>query len=179
MATTGDETGKDGDALRTWFRLLRLETRIRVAMAERLRDLGISTPQCDVLTTLSEREGVSQQELAERLYVTKGNISGLIDRLAAARLVERRSIAGDRRSRALFLTPKGRSAAEAAIVVQRKFAGETIGALPADKLAEFEALIVRVRDQVRTKAEGESASAGPAAKARSARSATAETSAAR
>ena len=67
------------------------EARMQAAVGERLRLIGVSIPQCDVLTTLSEEEGVSQQELAKRLYVTKGNISGLLDRLESAGLVERRS----------------------------------------------------------------------------------------
>ena len=68
-------------AMRVWFRLIRLEARMQVAITSRLREIGLSAPQCDVLTTLTEAEGVSQQELAKRLYVTKGNISGLLDRL--------------------------------------------------------------------------------------------------
>ncbi len=75
-------------SVRVWFRLIRLEARMQAAVGERLREIGVSIPQCDVLTTLTEQEGVSQQELAKRLYVTKGNISGLIDRLAEAGLVE-------------------------------------------------------------------------------------------
>ena len=71
------------DTSRVWFRFVRLETRIRLAMTNRLKAVGLSIAQCDVLTTLTEREGLSQQDLAERLYVTKGNISGLIDRLAS------------------------------------------------------------------------------------------------
>ena len=73
-------------SVRVWFRLIRLEARMQAAVGERLREIGVSIPQCDVLTTLTEQEGVSQQELAKRLYVTKGNISGLIDRLAEAGL---------------------------------------------------------------------------------------------
>ena len=92
---------------RVWFRLIRLEARMQAAVGERLRQIGVSIPQCDVLTTLTEKEGVSQQELAKRLYVTKGNISGLIDRLAEAGLVERRSIAADRRQHAIHLTEAG------------------------------------------------------------------------
>ena len=94
-------------ATRVWFRFLRLQGRIRVSMTARLKDVGLSIPQCDVLTTLSEHEGVSQQELAAHLYVTKGNISGLVDRLEGAGLVERRPIPGDRRSYSLCLTPAG------------------------------------------------------------------------
>ena len=96
-------------SVRVWFRLIRLEARMQAAVGERLREIGVSIPQCDVLTTLTEREGVSQQELATRLYVTKGNISGLIDRLAEAGLVERRSTANDRRQHAIYLTEAGRA----------------------------------------------------------------------
>ncbi|MBV8850660.1 MAG: MarR family transcriptional regulator [Methylobacteriaceae bacterium] len=139
----------EADAVRVWFRLLRLESRINAALGSRLRGLGLTAPQCDVLTTLTEREGVSQQELAERLYVTKGNISGLIDRLVSGGLVERRAIAGDRRSHAIFLTSAGRQRADEAIAMQRAFVGETFGRLPPEKLIAFEELLILTRDLVR------------------------------
>ena len=141
------------DAARVWFRFLRLETRVREAMSRQLKGHGLSIPQCDVLTTLTEREGISQQELAQRLYVTKGNISGLIDRLAAAGLVERQFTAGDRRSRAIFLTPAGRSAAQAGIAAQSEWVAQTFGQMPARDLAEFERLIQSARDLVRARDE--------------------------
>ena len=99
-------------AMRVWFRLIRLEARMQVAITERLREISLSVPQCDVLTTLTEQEGVSQQLLAKRLYVTKGNISGLLDRLETAGLVERRSTESDRRQYEIYLTPAGRVAAQ-------------------------------------------------------------------
>ncbi len=105
-------------AKRVWFRMLRLESRLGSAVAERLREINLSVPQCDVLTTLTEEEGVSQQKLAKRLYVTKGNISGLLDRLESAGLVERRSTASDRRQYEIYLTPSGREAAVKAIAMQ-------------------------------------------------------------
>ncbi|MBV9395195.1 MAG: MarR family transcriptional regulator [Methylobacteriaceae bacterium] len=139
----------DADAARVWFRLLRLESRINTALASRLRALGLTAPQCDVLTTLTEREGVSQQELAERLYVTKGNISGLIDRLVASGLVERRTLAEDRRSHAIYLSSAGRRRAQEAIAMQREFVAQTFGQLPPEKLIAFEELLILTRDLVR------------------------------
>lgn len=139
-------------AERVWFRMLRLDTRIHSLIAERLKTIGLSVPQCDVLTTLTEREGVSQQELAERLYVTKGNISGLIDRLETAGLVERRRLEGDRRSHAIYLTGPGRKCAETGIAIQKNFVAETYGRLPQDKLAQLDDLLVSLRDIVRATA---------------------------
>ena len=137
------------EADRVWFRLIRLQARMLAAMSRRLKKLGLSIPQCDVLTTLTEREGLSQQELAERLYVTKGNISGLVDRLVAAGLVERRSLEGDRRSHAIFLTPLGRDLAHQGIAVQRSFVADTLGRMAPAQTAQFEALLITARDLVR------------------------------
>ena len=81
---------------------------MQVAVAERLRRIGVCIPQCDILTTLTEQEGVSQQELAKRLDVTKGNISGLLDRLESAGFVERREAAADRRQYSIYLPHRGR-----------------------------------------------------------------------
>jgi MarR family transcriptional regulator, organic hydroperoxide resistance regulator len=157
----------EADATRVWFRLLRLESRINTALGSRLRALGLTAPQCDVLTTLTEREGVSQQELAERLYVTKGNISGLIDRLVASGLVERRAIAGDRRSHAIYLTAAGGRRAHEAIAMQREFVAQTFGQLSPDQLVMFEELLILSRDLVRAQSsetmevEAETASLAP------------------
>jgi DNA-binding MarR family transcriptional regulator len=142
---------QDNDALRVWFRLIRLQTRARMSIANRLRELDLSVPQCDVLTTLTEREGVSQQELAARLYVTKGNISGLIDRLVASGLVERRTLAGDRRSHAIHLTPTGRDLARRGIEAQKAFVEQTFGRIAPERLALFEELLVEARELVREK----------------------------
>src|SRR5450631_3724245 len=133
-------------AIRVWFRCIRLETRMQIAITDRLRRIGLSVPQCDVLTTLTEAEGVSQQELAKRLYVTKGNISGLLDRLESAGLVQRRSTAVDRRQYEIYLTVAGRDVAERAIEIQHALIRATLGRLPAEDLAAFERLLVATRD---------------------------------
>lgn len=136
-------------SIRLWFRLIRLEARMQAAVGERLRHIGVSIPQCDVLTTLSEREGVSQQQLAERLYVTKGNISGLLDRLEDAGFVERRPAATDRRQHSIHLTESGRAMAEKAIAVQHEWIASTLGRLSEADLEGLEAHLIALRDLVR------------------------------
>lgn len=136
-------------AVRVWFRLLRLEARLKAAVGERLSAMGVSIPQCDVLTTLSEAEGVSQQELAKRLYVTKGNISGLLDRLESAGLVERRPAAADKRQYAIYLTESGRATAERALAVQVRWIALTVGRMGEADLEALEARLIQLRDIVR------------------------------
>ena len=114
---------------RIWFRFLRMHQRGHSAMSNRLRKVGLSVAQFDLLSTLTEAEGITQRDLAERLYVTKGNVSGLVDRLVEARLVDRKPIPGDRRSHALHLTPEGERVAREGMDIQRRFVDETIGQL--------------------------------------------------
>jgi DNA-binding MarR family transcriptional regulator len=45
--------------------------------------------------------------LADALYCHASNVTGIVDRLEARGLVERRPAAGDRRVRTLVLTPEG------------------------------------------------------------------------
>jgi len=140
-------------SIRVWFRLIRLEARMQAAVGERLRQIGVSIPQCDVLTTLSEEEGVSQQELAKRLYVTKGNISGLLDRLESAGLVERRPAAADRRQHSIHLTDAGRAMALKAIAVQHRWIASTLGRMDETDLKALELQLIALRDLVREQQE--------------------------
>jgi MarR family transcriptional regulator, organic hydroperoxide resistance regulator len=140
---------RSADAMRVWFRFVRLNRRVVSLMTARLKAIGLSVPQFDLLSTLTEREGISQSDLAERLYVTKGNVSGLVDRLVEAGMVERRAIAGDRRSYALHLTEAGWKAARDGIEAQVAFVSASLGRLPPDELAMLERGMLAWRDKVR------------------------------
>ena len=89
--------------------LLRFHNRLERCMAEALGVHGLTLPRFDVLATLWHGEGITQQELAERLLVTKGNVVGLIDRVSTAGWVERRPDPEDRRANRLYLTDAGRN----------------------------------------------------------------------
>ena len=140
------------DPLRVWFRFVRLNRRVTQAIGAELKAIGLSIPQFDLISTLTEREGLMQQDLAERLYVTKGNVSGLVDRLVEAGLVERRALAGDRRSHALHLTEKGRDLAERGLSVQRDYVARTLGRLSPADLADLERIVLAWRDAARADA---------------------------
>src|SRR3954471_24083509 len=130
------------DPLRVWFRFVRLNRRVTQAIGAELKAIGLSIPQFDLISTLTEREGLTQQELAERLYVTKGNVSGLVDRLVEAGLVERRALEGRRRPPALNLAGKERELAGQAVAAQQAYVRRTRGRLPHDDLAELERVVV-------------------------------------
>jgi len=97
--------------LRLWLRLLRATRAIEAELRERLRvRFSITLPQFDVLAALARKEeGITMTELSRMLIVSNGNVTGIIDRLVADRLVARQPAPDDRRSFLVRLTPKGQT----------------------------------------------------------------------
>ncbi len=99
---------KDEVRLRTWLELARTFSLIYRRIVSALAERDVTMPQFDILATLRFSEGATQQELAQRLLVTKGNVCGVLNRLEAISLVERRQDPNDARSNRLYLTARGR-----------------------------------------------------------------------
>jgi MarR family transcriptional regulator, organic hydroperoxide resistance regulator len=97
-----------------WMYLIRVHVRIGRTHHALLAEHGLTHSQFFVLSNLVNEPGMSQQALADRLDVTKGNTSGLIERMEEAGLVERRPDPEDRRSYQLYATEAGHRAFESA-----------------------------------------------------------------
>lgn len=83
-------------------------SRLRRNVTDRvLKPLNVTRSQWWVLAFLSRRDGMPQVALAEELDLGKVALGGLIDRLEANGLVERRADQTDRRVKRVFLTKVG------------------------------------------------------------------------
>jgi len=72
-----------------------------------LSELGISPQQSMAIGTLKPGEPMPMSALADALHCDNSNITGIVDRLEAAGLAERRPSERDRRVKAVVLTEKG------------------------------------------------------------------------
>lgn len=70
--------------------------------------LNITPVQAMVMGFLSEQDQVPAGELGKRVELDSATLTGILDRLEAARLVERRGNPDDRRSIKIHLTGEGR-----------------------------------------------------------------------
>lgn len=68
---------------------------------------GLTPAQFDIIATLGNTEGMSFKELGEKTLITKGTLTGVIDRLEASGLVNRVTQLEDRRSTIVRLTAAG------------------------------------------------------------------------
>jgi DNA-binding MarR family transcriptional regulator len=76
---------------------------------DRLAPFAVTPTQYAVLKVLWDRDGQNGAELGARLQIDSATVTGVIDRLAASGLLERRADGDDRRVQRLFLTARGRA----------------------------------------------------------------------
>jgi DNA-binding MarR family transcriptional regulator len=93
----------------------------RVIFDAALKPAGVTRSQGFILAYLLRRDGMAQSELATQLDLGKVALGGLVDRLEASGLLERRADADDGRIKRVFLTAQGRNV----VRMMRKIAGPT------------------------------------------------------
>src|SRR3954469_4016445 len=115
--------------LLAWLRLVRVFQKVDRAATDALRCRQLSPAQLDVLAKVGSSEGISQQELADALLVTKGNVCQLLDKMEGSGLLERRP---DGRVNRLFLTDQGRSVHDQVVPKHEELLSRQFNALSAD-----------------------------------------------
>ncbi len=69
--------------------------------------MGLTPPQFDIIATLGNTPGMTATELGEKTLITKGTLTGVVDRLAGQGWVERVAHESDGRSQIIRLTQAG------------------------------------------------------------------------
>lgn len=98
------------DELRLWLRLFSCKMLIEGEIRRRLRDnFDMTLPRFDLMAQLDKAPGgMKLGELSQRLMVSNGNITGLVDRLVTQGLLDRQPAPNDRRTQLVKLTAEGR-----------------------------------------------------------------------
>src|SRR3954453_3837658 len=86
------------------------QRRLQRWMAARTEASGVTAAQSGLLFILGQRDGVLMGEAGAALDLGPPGISGLVDRMTGANLIERRADPDDGRAWRLWLTPAGRVA---------------------------------------------------------------------
>jgi len=90
-----------------WLRFV--SNHVSHAFQRKLELRGVTVAEWVVLRDVYGEAGISPSEVADRLGMTRGAISKLVDRLAEKGLVEREAVAKDRRYQSIRLTSDGRA----------------------------------------------------------------------
>lgn len=126
-------------AIPAWLRLVRVFQKVDHASVELLRQWDLSVAQFDVLVQVGNTEGMTQQQLADRLLVTKGNVCQLLDRMEQRQLLVRQQ---EGRANRIYLTEAGKSLRAEALPAQEQLIERIFATAPR---AEQSALLASLR----------------------------------
>lgn len=93
---------------------------------KRLDPMGITYPQFLVLLTLWEADGLTVSDMGRKLRLDSGTLTPLLQRLEAARLIDRRRGKSDEREVRAWLTREG-AALKASATDARRYVGCQLG----------------------------------------------------
>lgn len=124
-----------------WVQLLRVHAKVTRHMERVAAEHGLTLAQFEMLIILWKNEDISQQELAQRLLVTKGNVCTVLCRMEKSRWVKRDSNPDDGRAYRLRLTDEGRRLINLAYPHLRDRINCVMGKLSAKQLADLASIL--------------------------------------
>lgn len=99
------------EGLRLWLRIVSCSQMVEMEIRTMLREkFDMTLPRFELLSALDRvAEGLTMGELSRWLMVSKGNVTGVAERLSEDGLIKREPTPTDRRSFVVTLTPEGKA----------------------------------------------------------------------
>ncbi len=112
-----------------WLAIVRTYQQCSETLSEDIKPLGLKLSQHDVMMNLLLIPALTQQQLAERSFVTKSHMSAVLMEMAELGWVSREGSQEDKRSKVITLTPVGLALAQLAWQVQAEVVKVMMGDL--------------------------------------------------
>ncbi|MHA6259124.1 MarR family winged helix-turn-helix transcriptional regulator [Sporosarcina sp. CAU 1771] len=125
-----------------WFRIARFYTKSLRSSNRHLKKWGLTAAQFDVLVQVGTFDKLTQQELGDKLFVTKGNITHLLQKLESLGLIEREQ---DWKTKYVSLTEQGRALFDEVVPVQEDFQANQFENLTEDEKKQLNELLKKLK----------------------------------
>ena len=130
--------------------LLRTHQAFLSYAASHVQKLDLTLPQFDVIITLGGTSGMPYKTLGEKTLITKGTLTGVINRLEDKGLIQRVASKTDGRSQIICLTETGNALFECAFPEHLTFINRLFDDYSSEDIATLEANLVRLHQAVST-----------------------------
>jgi DNA-binding MarR family transcriptional regulator len=139
------------DELRLWLRLFACKEVIESEVRRRLRDsFDVTLPRFDLMAQLYRApKAMTLGELSQRMMVSNGNVTGLVERLLEQGLLSRRPSPKDRRAQLVSLTSEGRRFFRAMARANGDWIGDMLADLSADDTETLMRLLAKTKASAR------------------------------
>lgn len=150
---TRDWGQEEEDALRLWIALARSYLTFSRVVSSKVLEYGLTIPQFGILEALHHLGPLSLGELADKLLVTGGNITYVMDRLEDQKLVYRERSEEDRRVVKAHLTPEGRELITRVFPGHAAYVRELVSLLTAEERNDLRTLLKKLGKGIAERAE--------------------------
>ena len=142
-----ERPGDHKDELRLWLRLFSCKSLMETEIRRRLRDtFEMTLPRFDLMAQLDKTpSGMRLSELSQRLMVSNGNITGLVDRLVEHKLLDRQTAPDDGRAQLVRLTPEGRRSFRAMAAAHEAWIAELFAGLSSGEIETLMRLLGKAK----------------------------------
>lgn len=127
-----------------WFRLSMTFQLTFQEIQKALKKENLTLPQLDILVCLGRTRGLTLGEIADRLLLTGGNITGVVDRLEKSGCVYRDRDKNDRRVIRAKLTPKGVALHKATLPIFKRRLNEIVNILEPEEQRQLNNLLKKM-----------------------------------
>lgn len=134
---------------RNWLAVARVHSLWGQRLATALSAHGIRMSQFDIMANLLYEPGMTQQRLAEKIFVGRSNLSMALPDLESIGWVRRDADAEDRRVRRLYLTADGEKITRIALNEECKLLDEMMEALSEDECNQVGDYMRRLGDRLK------------------------------
>ena len=139
----------DRPRFKNWLAVARVHSLWAQRMSQLLQPLGLRMAQFDIMANLLYEPGMTQQRLAEKIFVGRSNLSMALPDLEANGWVRRDADAEDRRVRRLYLTAEGDALTRAALAAETGLLDEMMQVLSEDECNLVGDLMRRLGDSLK------------------------------
>ncbi|MCE5257749.1 MAG: MarR family transcriptional regulator, partial [Chloroflexi bacterium] len=114
-----------------------------------LEKTGLYRGQPPLLRALWEQEGLTHNELAERLHITPATITRMLQRMERTGFIYCEPDPRDQRISRVYLTPAGRAVRTEVMSIHARIEDETFSGMTPEELQQVRGYLVRMRDNLR------------------------------
>ena len=119
-----------------------------------IESMGVTPAQFDVIAELGGTDGLTCVELGEATLITKGTLTGVLDRLESKGLLIRERVKGDRRATNIRLTRQGEALFKKVFPAHAEFLKPFfMQALTREEVKQMKALLKKLRSSFEDSSE--------------------------
>lgn len=131
------------------FLIAKVRNTLKSEFEKELKPYALSYAHRIILIRLSEKNGLTQKELAQDTYFEQSNLTLMLDKLELKGLVKRTEKENDRRAYSVMITPEGEKLRDVLVRMGERIMEKALWGLSSEQKEEFSEMLQRIDENLK------------------------------